>query len=132
MNSILSKLTARKKLLLIFGIAFVTRVVLFLAICPWQETVQEERIIFKDAVHYHDLAINLLEHQTFSDSTQVPYLPNWERVPVYPSFLASVYSIFGYYPFIAIFLQVIIGSITCVLAYKIGIHLFDEKTSFMS
>lgn len=73
--------------------------------------------------------MNLLAHQAFSDSRSAPYEPNTVRTPVYPFYLAALYAIFGCHPFIAILLQTVIGSLSCLLVFKTGKILFQEKTA---
>jgi len=45
---------------------------------------------------YARIAMNVLEHHSYSIDTEEPYTPTYIRVPGYPLFLAGVYSIFGH------------------------------------
>jgi hypothetical protein len=44
---------------------------------------------------YARIAINILEHRSYSIETEEPYTPTYIRVPGYPLFLAGVYAAFG-------------------------------------
>lgn len=48
-----------------------------------------------DANSYHQCALNLLHHGTYSDSTTAPYVPTVYRAPLYASFVAAVYGLLG-------------------------------------
>ena len=45
---------------------------------------------------YAQMARNMLEQHFFSHDTQAPYEPSLIRLPGYPLFLASIYSVFGH------------------------------------
>jgi len=122
----------RKRLIIIFLIALSLRLTLFLAVGPWQHKVLKERIIISDSYRYNKTAVNLLENNAFSISKSSPYVPDIEITPIYPFFLASLYAIFGYKTYIVILSQLIIGSITCLLIYKIGRTLFNEKIALLA
>jgi 4-amino-4-deoxy-L-arabinose transferase-like glycosyltransferase len=121
-----------KRLVSIVFIALCLRFILFLAVEPWKDEFLKERIIGSDGPGFHKLAVNLVEHNVFSHEDYAPFVPNTHRTPVYPSFLALVYSIFGYKPYIAILLQLVIASLTCIFTYKIGKTLFSEKIAFLA
>lgn len=121
-----------KRLTTIFLIALSLRLILFLAVGSWQHKVLRERILVSDAHGYHKIAVNLLENNAFSGSESSPYVPDVFRTPIYPFFLASLYAIFGYKPYIAILFQLIIGSIICLLIYKIGRTLFNKKIALLA
>lgn len=105
---------------------------LFIAVGSWQPEVSKERIIAGDATGYHKIAVNLLENNGFSTSESFPYAPDISRTPVYPFFLAALYAIFGYKPYMAILFQLIIASMTCILIYKIAKIFFNEKIAFLA
>lgn len=121
-----------KRLIIIFLIAVSLRLLVFIAVGSWQDEVLKERILVGDAYGYHKIAVNLLENNVFSTSESSPYDPNVFRTPIYPFFLVSLYAIFGYKPYIAILFHLIIGSVTCVLTYKIGRTFFNEKIALLA
>lgn len=113
-----------RKLIIIFSIALSLGLILFFAVGSWNDEVLKERLLNHDSKEYHNIAVNLIENKVFSNTESSPHSPNIFRTPIYPFFLASVYAIFGYKPYIAIFFQLIIGAITCILTYKIGRSFF--------
>jgi hypothetical protein len=48
-----------------------------------------------DAVNYHQCAMNVLHHGTYSESSTAPFTPTVYRAPLYSFFLAVVYGLFG-------------------------------------
>ena len=48
-----------------------------------------------DQLVYHQIATNMLAGRGFSQCISAPYLPTLTRTPLYPTFLAAIYSIFG-------------------------------------
>lgn len=119
-----------RMIIALFLIASILRLLLFIVVGPWQDEVWTRISVLFDAPRYHRIAINLVENNVFSISELPPYAPDMFITPIYPFFLASFYYIFGYKPYIAILLQCVIGSMTCILAYKIGRMCFGEKIAF--
>jgi predicted acyltransferase len=78
---------------------------------------------------YTQLAINLLEHGVFSIETQPPYDPTLIRLPGYPLFIATIYSIFGHGNDLAVRIaQALFDTATCVLCAGIAWQFTgDEK-----
>ncbi len=54
------------------------------------------------------------------------------RAPFYAYFLAAVYKIFGHDYIIPRLIQHLVGSLSCVLVYRIAQRLFDRKTAIVS
>ncbi len=54
------------------------------------------------------------------------------RAPLYPYFLALIYSIFGASLLVAQTVQIILGSLSAVLVYMIGCRVFDTKTGVVA
>jgi 4-amino-4-deoxy-L-arabinose transferase-like glycosyltransferase len=77
---------------------------------------------FSDYEHYHFAAERILENWAFYfDRTQyAPYVKLDWWPPLYPHFLAGVYSLFGPSPRAAAFLQVLLGTCVCWLVYRVG------------
>ncbi len=123
---------AHKRLILIFSIALSLRLLLFFSVGSWNDEIVEKRIFVGDATGYHNLAVNLLENKSFFISKNPPYVPEIKRTPIYPFLLALIYFIFGIKPYAVIFFQLIIGSLNCVLTYKIGEIIFDKKTALLA
>jgi len=127
-----------KKLMVLFFLALVVRLGLFVAIAPWDDRVWQERIAFSDAGGYHQIAVNLLEHRVYSvyplSSSGVPIAPRHPilRTPVYPLFVAGVYATSGYRVYMVLLLQVIMGAVSCLIIYRIGTVLFNSKVGFLA
>jgi Dolichyl-phosphate-mannose-protein mannosyltransferase len=65
---------------------------------------------------YARIALNVLEHRSYSIETEEPYTPTFIRVPAYPLFLAGVYTVFGHGNNQAVrVVQAVLDTITCWL-----------------
>jgi hypothetical protein len=65
---------------------------------------------------YARIAINALEHRTYSIETEEPYSPTLIRVPGYPLFIAGIYALFGHENNRAVrVVQALLDTITCWL-----------------
>ncbi len=65
---------------------------------------------------YARIAINVLEHRTYSIETEEPYSPTLIRVPGYPLFIAGIYALFGDENNRAVrVVQALLDTITCWL-----------------
>jgi tetratricopeptide (TPR) repeat protein len=73
-----------------------------------------------DAQYHDQWAQAILKGQDFEKGV-------FFRAPLYPYFLASVYKIFGHNFYIARLIQLIIGSLSCVLVYLIGKKVFNPR-----
>jgi 4-amino-4-deoxy-L-arabinose transferase-like glycosyltransferase len=118
-----------KELITIFLLALGVRLTLFIIVSPWSDEFAKERILTPDSYWYQNIAVNLLEHNVFSKSISSPYVPDIHRTPIYPFFLAFLYALFGYKLYIPILCQLLIGSLTCIVTYKVGKILFIEKSA---
>ena len=126
-----------KKMLILFFMALAVRLVLFVAIAPWEDKVWQERIAFSDAGGYHQIAINLLEHRVYSlyplSSSGRPISGSINlRTPVYPFFVAGIYAVSGYRVYMVLLLQIVMGAVSCLIIYKIGTLLFNNKVGFLA
>src|SRR6266403_1365636 len=69
-----------------------------------------------DGRTYAQIARNVLEQHVYSHESEAPYDPTLIRLPGYPLFLASIYSIFGHTNNGAVrIIQALIDTGTCVL-----------------
>ncbi|MBI2121758.1 MAG: glycosyltransferase family 39 protein [Candidatus Sungbacteria bacterium] len=84
---------------------------------------------YGDAGGYTILAKNLVAGNGFSWEKEPPFLPNGNRTPGYPMFLAVSYAFSGsFYPII--FIQIMLGAVIPILGYKILKELdFSEPVS---
>jgi len=69
-----------------------------------------------DGLGYAQIARNVLEQHVYSHATEAPFDPSYVRLPGYPLFLASVYSVFGHTNNSAVrIVQALIDTGTCAL-----------------
>jgi hypothetical protein len=82
-----------------------------------------------DGRTYAQIARNLLEQRVYSHETEAPYDPSLIRLPGYPLFLASIYSIFGHTSNGAVrIMQALIDTATCALVALLAFYWQpDEK-----
>lgn len=76
-----------------------------------------------DPHFYHSWATAIV-HKSFPEKTV------FQGLPLYPYFLACIYAVFGIRVFIALFIQAIIGAISCGLTYVIAHRFFSQKIAF--
>ena len=78
---------------------------------------------------YAQMARNVLEQHVFSHDTQAPFQPSLIRLPGYPLFLASIYSVFGHTNNGAVrIIQALIDTATCALVALLAFYWQpDEK-----
>jgi 4-amino-4-deoxy-L-arabinose transferase-like glycosyltransferase len=82
-----------------------------------------------DAADYENIALNIINGKGFVSTRMGLYS---YRPPLYPLFLAGIFSVFKHSYFIVAFIQAIISSITCVIVFYIGKSIFDEKNGLIS
>jgi len=114
----------RRKIVLLFVLALALRLGMALAVGPFIEP---------DSLTYENLARNMVGGLGYVDTRDYKILDASMSVPpVYPSFLAAIYSIFGFHfgPVIAV--QQVLGALLVVLAYLIGARLFGPRVGFWS
>ncbi len=87
--------------------------------------------VIKRADVYSDIAANLTRgHGFVAEPGGAPIV--W-RAPLYPAFLAVLYHLFGEHNETAVFIaQTVLDSITAVLIFWIGTHLFGASVGFFS
>ncbi|HLZ30583.1 MAG TPA: glycosyltransferase family 39 protein [Chloroflexota bacterium] len=92
-------------------LALVPRLLLFVAVQPWLPSVSALVIDQpnSDSLNYHELGVILARDHVYAlDATGTP---EGDRVPLYPMFLAAVYTLFGTQPWPALLLQILIASV---------------------
>jgi 4-amino-4-deoxy-L-arabinose transferase-like glycosyltransferase len=114
--------------LLVFAAALLVRFA-FLQAVP-----QDDYLIKKwgagqyyDAYDYDQLALNLVLHKTYGYSERASSY----RPPAYPFFLAACYKVFGHQLSTVRFVQIVLGSIICVLLFRMGLMLFGNPAAFL-
>jgi hypothetical protein len=106
------------------SICFIARF-LYCYLWGW-ETIPEG----SDGVSYNSYALAIVNSMDWL--TNPIFYGNY-REPVYPFFLASVYSVFGQENFFAVyFMQIGINLLTIYYIYKISMIIFDYRTALLS
>lgn len=119
-----------KKVLLLLFACFSLRLVLFVFFQPWSPKVEALYVLRSDAIGYHQLATELLENHGFTAVNTGE--PEALRTPVYPMFIATVYSLFGYKPWVVMLFQIFLDTATCLLLLISFSHLFDKRMAIIA
>ncbi|MDP1774323.1 MAG: glycosyltransferase family 39 protein [Methylobacter sp.] len=114
----------KEKTLLIFLVAFVLRLTVFLLFRPWDIQVQTESIFVGDAPGYHTLAECIASYFTFCGDTF--------RTPGYPFFIAIFYAFFGAKPWVVLFAQILADLVTIYYVLKIGEMIFSRRVGIIA
>lgn len=116
-----------RRLWLVFGIAFLLRLIIFGII-----VMMPKQSLQIDSQSYLRPAQNMLTHGVFSQDTTPPYTPDALRTPGYPAFLALFMLLFGTEPYIGIVAaQVVIGALTSIGLLLLGQKLFNSSTGLL-
>lgn len=124
---LLSNKTYLKKLLFILGIAILLRS-LFCSII----IRHPERSIFGDSITYLELADNLTQYSSFSDTINGQSVPHAERTFLYPFFISSIFSIAGKKLEAIIALQNLMDIGSVLLVFLIGSTLTGTSVALCS
>jgi 4-amino-4-deoxy-L-arabinose transferase-like glycosyltransferase len=82
-----------------------------------------------DGRTYAQIARNVLEQHVYSHETEAPYDPSLIRLPGYPLFLASIYSVFGHTSNGAVRIaQALIDTATCALVALLAFYWQPDET----
>ena len=106
-------MTTRRVLPWILLVCLGLRVGFFLAVRPWEATVERELIVQSDAKGYHELAVTILRHGRFAFDANTP--PDALRTPLYPAMIAAVYALVGPAPWVVLLAQAIVDTVSCGL-----------------
>ena len=80
----------------------------------------------------------VIDGQTYDDWAQEIAKGHWIgdkvfwQAPLYPYFLGIIYSLFGHDLFLARFIQIVLGSINCLLIFRITRLAFNSKVSWIA
>ncbi|MCK4546915.1 MAG: glycosyltransferase family 39 protein [Candidatus Eisenbacteria sp.] len=109
-----------KVILLICLLALVIRVAFFLALQPWDEEGLKENLLITDAKGYHQIALEILSCGGYPSSETF-------RTPVYPLFVAMMYSLFAGKLAAVLLLQVLLDVVVVFLTYLLGMEVFESR-----
>lgn len=77
---------------------------------------------------YNQIAVNVLQHNGFSQSITPPYKPSILRTPAYPLFLALIYAVFGVNNFEMVrIIQIMLILCVSVLTFFMALIVFQNK-----
>lgn len=107
-------------LFLIFIIALSLRLV---AVFTQEES---KRLPSTDDIEYDETALNIASGNGFSQSVDGSLQLVAHRVPIYPIFLAFIYSIFGHSYIIAKVIQAVIGALLCIIIFYITYMIYGD------
>ena len=119
-----------RSVVIIVFVCLITRIVFFGFVHPWTADKEENVVLQSDAWGYHMLARNILEHGSFS--IEMDQVPNSSRTPLYPGFVAAVYAVFGYKPWVAICVQMVLDALACLLLFLTLFRLFDYRVGLIA
>lgn len=106
------------------------RMILFGIFQPWTPEIETKRVLQSDALGYHKLATTLIENHRFAYSSTEK--PNSLRTPLYPMFIAAIYSLVGVKPWIVLLAQILIDSLSCFLLLVSLSRLFSRRVAFIA
>ena len=110
----------RTPLVAVVLLCIAVRLAFFLAVQPWDATVERETILRSDAVGYDALARSLLDLHRFA----VGGAPETLRTPLYPAFVALVYGAFGRAPWIVLLAQIGLAALASALLFASARRIF--------
>ncbi|MFC2165497.1 ArnT family glycosyltransferase [Acidobacteriota bacterium] len=117
-------------IVIILAIYILTRLLFLGFVHPWNPETEKEIILQKDAKGYHELARSLMEHHRFAYSSTED--PNTLRTPLYPIFIAGIYTLFGFEPWVVLLFQIVIGALSCLLLIFTLRRLFNKQIALIA
>src|SRR2546429_6075834 len=114
----------RRRPLAIFVVLIVVAAAFRVAVVHWLPNDAPD-----DGRVYAQFARNVLEQHVYSHETEAPYDPSLIRLPGYPLFLASIYSVFGHTSNGAVrIVQALIDTGTCALVALLAFYWQPDET----
>jgi 4-amino-4-deoxy-L-arabinose transferase-like glycosyltransferase len=115
----------RRPLLAVVLLCVAVRLAFFIAVQPWDATVEGETILRSDAVGYDALARNLLDLHRFTAGGA----PETLRTPLYPAFVALVYGAFGRAPWMVLLAQIGLAALSSALVFASARRIFGARAA---
>ena len=125
-----SRESVRTRTIIILIICLVARLGLFVVFQPWDPVVESDRVLWRDAADYHQLATTLLEAHRFAYTPTGR--PDALRTPIYPGFVALVYSMAGYRPWVVILVQVLLDTLSCFVLFLALSRVFGRTVGLVA
>jgi len=85
-----------------------------------------------DAQGYHWLAVNLIKRGIFSMNTEPPFRSDDVRAPLYPLFVAALYSVGGIDPRVVALTQAMLDSVTVALVFQLGQRVASRQVGWVA
>ena len=85
-----------------------------------------------DSHEYHRLALNLLQHRSFSQSLTPPLEPETIRTPAYPFLLSGLYRVAGIRPHAVVAMQIALSVVTMLAGCRIASLLFGARAGLLT
>lgn len=105
-------------------LALLLRFFFFFIHQPWIPEIENTQVIAGDALLYQYLTKNILHNFSFAN--------NELRTPGYPFFLAIIYSIVGFKPWIVLIIQILLNVACVYLIYKITSKIFNKTAALIA
>ncbi len=106
----------------IFGLALVLRILHWISV---QQTLPQMPLL-GDAEVFDQYAWKIAAGAVREQVVGIHLLP------VYLAFLSALYKVAGHVPALAVWTQMLLGSLTCVLCYKLGCLLWNQKAGLIA
>jgi hypothetical protein len=85
-----------------------------------------------DARGYHWLAVNLIERGVFSMNTEPPFRSDDVRAPLYPLFVAALYSFTSLDPRVVALAQAALDSVTVAIVFRLGQRVAGRQVGILT
>ena len=85
-----------------------------------------------DSHEYHQLALNIIGHGSFSRSLDAPFEPETIRTPAYPLLLSGLYTLVGMRPHAVVVIQIALSVVAMFAGYRIASLLFGPKAGLLT
>lgn len=116
------------------------RIALLLLLCVAVESIlllsqpvyRSPEVLGGDGPQYQQLALNLLDHASYSLEPTPPYAPTVYRAPGYPIFIALVYAVGGRHPLSVRISQCVLFGLTAWLLYLLALHYASPRTATLA
>ena len=116
-----------KKAIIIFCVALLLRGLFLALVSP-----EPERLLHRDSDSYIKPAFAMLAGQGFSLGSEPPVTPYAVRTPVYPLFIAAMYTVTGENLLVPAGVQVVLSAIIVALTYFLGRQLLSDEEAYLS
>jgi 4-amino-4-deoxy-L-arabinose transferase-like glycosyltransferase len=121
---------SRRHLAAVLLICLGTRLIFFGMVHPWAPQTEKDVVLQRDALYYDRLASTLIESHRFAYSATGH--PDALRTPLYPLFVAGLYSLFGRAPWVVLLAQILLDVLSCLLLALALARLFDPRVAVIA